>query len=93
MNILNEFLYGSISPEHRRVNTDSEYWQAGLKALELEEKLAKRLKGKDQKLLLQLSTANFHHCALAEHEFLDYGFRLGALLMIDLLCNSPAFLS
>lgn len=88
MNILEEFFNGNISPENPGVDVESEYWTSTLDASELEQKLMKRLKGKDQKLLKQFVNIQFHHSALAEHKFLDYGFRLGALMMIDLLCNS-----
>ena len=88
MNIREEFFNGNISPENPGVDIDSEYWTSNLDAAELERKLMSRLKGKNQKLLTQFSNKKFHHTALAEHKFLDYGFRLGALMMIDLLCNS-----
>ena len=87
--ILEELYHGNINPCTSGFDRNSDYGRALKKAYESEEKLLKLLDEPSKLILNDFTNAQIDVTALAAAEKFARGFKLGALLMIEVFTNSP----
>lgn len=92
INIIEELFYGNISPGIRPFDRNSEYGKAMKIVSENEQKLLALLVGEEKGFFLDYTSAQITINSETAVEKFTYGFKLGALLMIEALSNHNGLL-
>lgn len=85
--ILEELYNGRIYPAERIVPQDPEYRPINRKIGEEKEYLKKKLSEEDLNRLSELEDMYTKSTSIEESESFSYGFKLGSLLMIEILTS------
>ena len=93
MNVICELLIGKLSLKDKSIKRSPDYQKALDAVNDLEERLFKRLEGKDREEFVDFSNATLGLRAEVELSALHYGFRLGARMIIELFYNSEAIVA
>ena len=88
MKILEELWYGNVTPGERSVEKVDRLWNLGKLILQNEEELAPLLSEKAKKVLEKLRDNQSELNDLGECEVFVCGFRLGAMIMLEVLDGS-----
>lgn len=88
MNILRKFAEGDINPSEQRFINSPEYRKAALAATDMEEKFQSALDACQKELFEQFLDAHLEVAALDEAEQFVFGYRLGALMMLDVMTGA-----
>ncbi len=83
--ILEELFYGHIYPFERIVPQDPRYRPLGQKISALQETLEKKLPAEDYQALEDLLDLSCDSSVMEAYASFEYGFKLGALVMIAVL--------
>lgn len=88
MTILQDLFYGNVAPDTGSFDQDSEYGKAMQTIADHEEKLLVLLNGTEKGLFLGFTNAqSLINSVTAEENFI-HGFKLGALIMIEVMGSS-----
>ena len=88
MKILEELWYGNVTPGERSVEKGGRLWNLGRLILQNEEELAPLLSEKAKEVLEKLRDNQSELNDLGECEVFVCGFRLGAMIMLEVLDGS-----
>ena len=88
MDIIEQLYYGNIPLAERVSDTDSSLYKTEGKALDLEKELRGQLQGEDLEKFIKYVKLSLDVSTESEGCGFMQGFRLGALMMIDLFTNS-----
>ena len=83
--ILEEFAIGNINPGERSFKQDTEYGRALKKLTDIERKVLASLNESEKALFEALSEAQAAESYLSENGKFIYGYKLGALLMLEIM--------
>lgn len=86
-NIIEELFYGNLSPEARIVPTDPEYRPLNRKISELMEEVKQRFSENDFAALEEIMDLNGESSSMVISEAFVQGFRMGALVMVEVFCG------
>lgn len=85
--ILGKIYYGSLNPEERMVPTDPEYRPLNRKISELMEEVKQRFSESDFAELEKILDLNGESNSMVASEAFVQGFRMGALVMVEVFCR------
>ncbi len=85
MTILQDLFYGNIDPNTGSFDKDSEYGKAMRTIADNEEKLLVLLNGTEKNLFLDFTNAQSSINGITAEEKFIHGFKLGALIMIEVM--------
>ncbi|MNP06568.1 hypothetical protein D3C76_985570 [compost metagenome] len=85
--IIEEFYYGSLNLEERMVPTDPEYRPLNRRISELMEEAKSKFSEHDFGLLERILDLNGESSSMVTSEAFVQGFRLGALVMVEVFCG------
>ena len=85
--ILEELFYGQIFPFERIVPRDPEYRPLNRKKSDIKQTLQARLPAEDYKALEGLLDLDCDSSVMEAYASFEYGFKLGALIMLEVLDN------
>lgn len=89
MNIIEELFFGNIDPNDLPLGQDSQYSKA-MKVIDaIEDSLAERLEGREQKQYLDLVNAYSEVMGITTVENFINGFRVGARFILDTFVIEP----
>ena len=89
MNIIEELFFGNIDPNDLPLGQDSQYSKA-MKVIDaIEDSLAERLEGREQKQYLDLVNAYGEILGITSVENFINGFRVGARFILDTFVIEP----
>lgn len=86
-NIIEELFYGNLNPEERIVPTDPEYRPLNRKISELMEEAKQRFSESDFAVLEEILDLNGESSSMVTSEAFVQGFRMGALVMVEVFCG------
>lgn len=84
---ISQLYYGNITPNIRDIPKDSDLGKAEVAFSEAEEQLSV-LTGAEKRAMLQILDAHVEMLGITEHDSFCRGFRLGVLMMLDVLSGS-----
>ena len=84
-NIIEELYYGNIDPNMQAIVRNSDYDRAMRVVSENEDLLSRLLDGKERELFLNYANSGSELLGITAVEKFTAGFRLGALIMRDVL--------
>ena len=87
MGFIEELYYGNIHPWERGFKKESQYAKELKVLCDNEKKLLQKLKGRELELFNELAQTRDKMCGISELENFKIGFRLGAGLIYDLICE------
>lgn len=87
MGFIEDLYYGNIHPWERGLKKESQYAKELKVLCDNEQALLQRLSGKELKLFNELEQAGDKIREISEIENFKIGFRLGAGLIYDLICE------
>lgn len=93
MSFLDELYYGNINPNENRNRKPLPYEKAVRTFSDIESKLSKELNGENLKLFNELVNASDEISATSGVENFKIGFRLGVLMMCDIMLIQSSCLS
>ena len=82
---ISQFYYGNITPCVQDMPKDSDLGKAAQAFSDAEEQLCAALTGEEKRVLLHLLNAHAEIVGISDHNSFCRGFRLGALMMLDVL--------
>lgn len=86
-NIIEELFYGNLNPEERIVPTDPEYRSLNRKISDLMEEVKQRFSESNFAVLEQILDLNGESNSMVTSEAFVQGFRMGALVMVEVFCG------
>ena len=84
---ISQFYYGNITPNVQDMPKDSELGKAARAFSDAEELLCTALTGEEKHALLRLLNAHSEIVGISDHDSFCRGFRLGAMMILDVLGN------
>ena len=90
MSILEELYYGNINPSEKFVKKGSEYHKTTKELLLLEEKLYKTINKEEKAIYEEISENRCRLEDMAEKERFIDGFRVGAMVLYEILTPSES---
>lgn len=85
--ILEELYRGNLNPEERMIPTDPEYRQLNRKLSDLMVEAKQRFSEDDFKTLEEILDLNGETSSMVVSEAFVQGFRMGALVMVEVFCG------
>ncbi|WP_334071366.1 MULTISPECIES: DUF6809 family protein [Paenibacillus] len=85
--ILEELYRGNLNPEERMIPTDPEYRQLNRKLSDLMVEAKQRFSEGDFKTLEEILDLNGESSSMVVSEAFVQGFRMGALVMVEVFCG------
>ena len=82
---ISQFYYGNITPNIQDMPKDSDLGKASRAFSDAEELLCAALTGEEKRALLHLLNAHAEIVGISDHDSFCRGFRLGALMMLDVM--------
>lgn len=82
---ISQFYYGNITPNVQDMPKDSDLGKATRAFSDAEELLCAALTGEEKRALLHLLNAHSEIVGISDHNSFCRGFRLGALMMLDVM--------
>lgn len=89
MNIIEELFFGNIDPNNLQIDRDLQYSKAMKVVDSIEDSLAERLEGREQKQYLDLVNAYGEILGITSVENFVNGFRIGARFALDMFVVEP----
>ncbi|MGG6312402.1 DUF6809 family protein [Paenibacillus macerans] len=86
-NIIEELFYGNLNPEERIVPTDPEYRSLNRKISDLMEEVKQRFSERDFAALEEILDLNGESNSMVISEAFVQGFKMGALVMMEVFCG------
>lgn len=87
MNPIKELWYGNINPQEDGIFNNSDFKELLGYTARHRTELEKSLTDKQKELLEKMMDTRNEYDSLAEAEVFEYGFRLGAMLMVHILAE------
>ena len=82
---ISQFYYGNITPNVQDMPKDSDLGKAARAFSDAEELLCAALTGEEKRALLRLLNAHSEIVGISDHDSFCRGFRLGAMMILDVL--------
>ena len=82
---ISQFYYGNTTPCVQDMPKDSDLGKAAQAFSDAEEQLCAALTGEEKRALLHLLNAHAEIVGISDHNNFCRGFRLGALMMLDVM--------
>ena len=89
MNIIEELFFGNLDPNGTHLGQNSQYSKAMQVVDAIEDSLAERLEGREQKQYLDLVNAYGEILGITSVENFVNGFRIGARFALDMFVIEP----
>ena len=87
---ISQFYYGNITPCVQDMPKDSDLGKAAQAFSDAEEQLCAALTGEEKRALLHLLNAHAEIVGISDHDSFCRGFRLGVLMMLDVMGSAEA---
>lgn len=85
MSILENLYYGNLDPVDKYVKPEGEYHRLTVEKTELVKMLRQQFSGEQKQLLEEIEDKTLEIYSMSEMECFIDGFRLGALLMLEVI--------